>query len=103
MLAKDGEKKLIIISSKLVSIVRITGKLIIYLDDRNVITCIDRGIKDNVDDIASSAYHLTTEELIKMKNSNINTIRYMIKCAECFINLIYEGSYSASNEVNSKN
>jgi hypothetical protein len=91
-----------IVSSKLVSTVRISGKLIIYLDDGNVITCIYRGIKDNVDDIASSAYHLTTEESIKIKNSNINTIRYIIKCAECLYNPIYEGNYSASNKGNSK-
>ncbi|MEO1187178.1 MAG: hypothetical protein AAFX46_22020 [Cyanobacteria bacterium J06636_27] len=96
--AKDGEKILIVVSSKLVSSVRISGKLIIYLDDGTVISCIDRGNKDNVDDIASTAYYLTNEELSKMKNSNINTIRYTIKCAECLSNPLYEGNYSASNK-----
>lgn len=96
--AKDGTKKLIVVSSKLVSTVRISGKLIIYLVDGTVITCIDRGLKDNVDDIASSAYQLTNEELAKMKNSNIHTIRYMIDCAECLVNPVYEGNYSASNK-----
>ena len=100
--AKDGAKGLIIVSSKIVSTVRISGKLITYLDDGTVITCIDRGIKDNVDDIASSAYYLTNEELTKMKNSNINTIRYTIKCAECLMNPLYEGNYSASNKGSSK-
>src|SRR5690606_18826773 len=93
--AKDGTKFLLIVSSKLVRTVRISGKLVIYLDDGTVISCIDRGIKDNVDDIASSAYSLTNEELSKLKNSNINTIRYQIECAECLSNPLYEGSYSA--------
>tara|TARA_B100000787_G_C16118907_1_gene261718 strand:+ start:70 stop:582 length:513 start_codon:yes stop_codon:yes gene_type:complete len=100
--AKDGEKGLLVVSSKLVSTVRISEKLIIYLDDGNVITCVDNGIKDNVDDIASSAYHLTNEELTKMKKSNINTIRYEIRCGECLRNPLYEGNYSASNNGNSK-
>ncbi|TPV35379.1 hypothetical protein FJ651_00205 [Paucihalobacter ruber] len=100
--AKDGEKRLLVVSSKLVSTVRISGKLIIYLNDGTVITCIDKGINDNVDDIATSAYYLTNEELVKLKESNINTIRYQIKCAECLSNRIYEGNYSASNKESSK-
>lgn len=100
--AKDGTKCLLVVSSKLVRTVRISGKLVIYLDDGTVIACIDRGIKDNVNDIASSAYSLTNEELSKLKNSNINTIRYQIECAECLSNPLYEGNYSASNIGSSK-
>ena len=95
--AKDGAKGLLVVSSKLVSTVRISGKLVIYLEDGTAITCFDRGIKDNVDGIASSAYHLTNIELTKMKKSNINTILYIIKCTECLENPLYEGNYSASN------
>jgi len=102
VLAKDGTKKLLVVSSKLVRTVRISGKLIIYLNDGTVITCIDEGINDNVDDIATSAYYLTNDELAKMKKSNINTVRYEIKCAECFTNPLYEGNYSASNKGSSE-
>ena len=101
LLAKDRTTGVFIVSTKTASTVRISGKLIIYLDDGTVISCIDRGIKDNVDDIASSAYQLTNVELAKMKNSNINTVRYEIKCAEC-ISVLAEGNYSASNKGNSK-
>jgi hypothetical protein len=82
--------------------VKISGKLIIYLDDGTVISCIDRGINDNVDDIAISAYTLTTAELNKMKQSNINTIRYQIECPICGLINLWEGIYSASNKENSK-
>ena len=100
--AKDGTKGLLVVSSKLVSTVRISGKLIIYLNDGTVITCFDKGINDNVDDIATSAYYLTNEELAKMKKNNINTVRYEIKCVECLANPIYEGNYSASNKGSSE-
>jgi hypothetical protein len=101
LFAKDGTMGVFIVSIKTVSTVRISGKLIIYLDDGTVISCIDRGKNDNVDDIASSAYQLTNEELGKMKNSNINTVRYELKCAECYTSP-REGNYSASNKRSSR-
>lgn len=77
--AKDGTNGLIVVSSKLTNVVKIGGKLIIYLDDGTVISCIDIGINDNVDDIAISAYYLTKEELTKIKTRNINTISLSIQ------------------------
>jgi len=102
MFAKDGTTFLIVVSSKLTDVVKIAEKLIIYLEDGTVISCTDRGINDNVDDIAISAYHLTTEEIKKMKNSNINTIRYEIVCPVCGPYNSWEGVYSASNKENYK-
>ncbi|SMO88800.1 TonB family C-terminal domain-containing protein [Saccharicrinis carchari] len=96
--AKDGEKELLIISSKLVSTVRISGKLIVYLDDGSVIACDDKGIKDNMDDVAITAYYLTSADIRKLEKSNINTVRYVVKCEECLSNAIYEGIYTASNK-----
>ncbi len=99
--AKEGASFIIIVSTKTVSTVRIKEKLIIYLEDGSVISCIDKGINDNVDDIASSAYYLTADELIKLKNSNITTIRYVLKCATCLMSPL-EGIYSASNKGDSR-
>ena len=99
--AKDGTKGLLVVSSKLVSTVLIRGKLIIYLNDGTVITCIDKGLNENVDDIAKSVYYLTNEELEKMKKSNIHTVRYELKCSECLFP-IYEGNHSASNKGRSQ-
>ena len=100
--AKDGANALIVVSSKLTNVVKIADKLIIYLDDGNVISCIDRGINDNVDDIAMSAYSLTKAELTKIKSSNINSIRYQIVCPICGPFNLWEGTYSASNSGSSK-
>lgn len=100
--AKEGAKSLIILSSKLTNVVKISGKLIIYLENGTVISCVDRGINDNVDNVAISAYYLTTEELNKMKHSNISKIRYQIECPTCGPFNSWEGIYSASNKGNSK-
>ena len=100
--AKDGISPMIIVSSKLTDVVKIANKLIIYLDDGTVISCTDRGINDNVDDVATSAYRLTPSEIGKMKKSNINTVRYEIVCPICGVFNIWEGVYSASNKDSSK-
>ena len=100
--AKDGISPMIIVSSKLTDVVKIANKLIIYLDDGTVISCTDRGINDNVDDLATSAYRLTPSEISKMKKSNINTVRYEIVCPICGVFNIWEGVYSASNKESSK-
>ena len=96
--AKDSISPLIIVSSKLTDVVKIANKLIIYLDDGIVISCADRGINDNVDDVAIAAYRLTTSEVAKMKQSNINTIRYEIVCPICGRFNSWSGVYSASNK-----
>ena len=63
--AKDEETALVIVSLKLTDFVKIANKLIIYLDDGTVVSCIDRGINDNVDDVATSAYRLP---LLRLKD-----------------------------------
>ena len=100
--AKESDNALIVVSSKLTDVVKIAKKLIIYLEDGSVISCVDRGINDNVDDIAITAYYLTQSELSKLKKSNINTIRYEIVCPVCGQFNSWEGTYSASNMESSK-
>ena len=100
--AKDEETALVFVSSKLTDVVKIANKLIIYLDDGTVVSCTDRGINDNVDDVATSAYRLTSSEVGRMKKSNINTIRFEIVCPICGPFNLWEGVYSASNKGSSK-
>ena len=101
--AKDDTMALIIVSRKTMSTVLIREKLFIYLDDGSVISCIDKGNNDQVDFIASAVYSLTDEELSKMKNSNINTIKYTLKSeTDSYINMTGGGNYSASNKGSSR-
>ena len=101
--AKDSTIGLIIISRKTMYKVLIREKLFIYLDDGSVISCNDKGNNDQVDFIASAVYSLTNEDLSKMKNSNINTIKYTLKNeTDSYIDMIGGGNYSASNKESSR-
>lgn len=91
LIAKDGQRGLFVISDYTNDYRNlIKGKLLIYLDDLTVITCIDRGKYDYVNNIATTIYYLTPTELNKMKNSNINKIRYSLNI---------QGDFTASNIV----
>ena len=79
LFAKDGTTGgLFAVSTKSEYQGRLYGKLIIYLDDGTVITFNDSESSDRVDELAKAVYSLTNKDLIKMKNSNINTVRYTI-------------------------
>ncbi len=54
------------------------GDLYIYLENGNVIRCIDRNIKDNVNSYTMAIYYLTTSEVEMLKNSNIEDIRFSV-------------------------
>jgi len=95
--AKDQSTALIGVSIKTIAEVLFSEKLIIYLDDGTVITCMDNRGHDYVDRITSAVYSLTNEQLIKMKNSNINTVRYTLKSTTGYP-APGEGTFSASNE-----
>lgn len=56
----------------------IKGNLTIILDDGTMIKCIDKGMKDYVDNTSTKLYNLTMAEIEKMKISKINKIRFNI-------------------------
>ena len=96
LFAKDGTTALIAVSIKTSSGVVFSGKLIIYLDDVTVITCKESGKHNNGDATVSALYYLSYEKLGKMKNSNINTVRYSLKIVSISDD---EGmNFSASNK-----
>ncbi len=99
LFAKDGRRLLFIVSIETYHLI-ISGKLIIYLDDGTVITLTD-GNFDYVDRIASAVYYLTNEELSKMKEININTIRYTLE-DEPGSGGVGLGTFTATNKENYK-
>ncbi|MFZ2286790.1 MAG: energy transducer TonB [Bacteroidales bacterium] len=54
-------------------------KIIVYLDDGTVITCIDKAKHDFIDGKALAVYNLANEQLSKMITSNLNTVRFGLK------------------------
>ncbi len=81
---------------------RISGKLIIVLNDGAAITCSEKGQKENIDGFASTEYNIPKENLAQLKKSNIQTVKYQIKCVDCSRNLLFEGKYLASNKGDSR-
>jgi hypothetical protein len=71
--------------------VYISGIVYLFLGDGTIIKCLDRGIRDYVDEKTISLYNLTNEEIEKMKVSRIIKIRFSI------MNL---GTYTADNKKN---
>ena len=96
LFAKDGEKAIIIASTKTKDVL-IRGVLIIYLDNGMVIQLKDSGTNDYVNKMASTIYYLSMEDLNKMKISNINTIRYSLKDKNDE-ETPFGGDFSASNK-----
>ena len=96
LFARDGKTPLFAVSTETKEVL-IRGKLIIYLDDGTVITLTDNGNYEYVDKIASTVYYLTNEELSKMKNSNINTVRFTLE-SEDGSSSPFGGNFSASNK-----
>ncbi len=77
---KDGEKGIIAfkVNNYMMPYTRVKNKLILYLDNNQIVTCVDRGRYDIIDDYATTLYYLTKEEMIKLRRSNISKIRYTI-------------------------
>lgn len=99
--AKDGVKAMLILSIKLGGgnpHERIAKSLFIYLDDNNILKCPDSNKYDVVDDVVTTIYYITNEQLTKLKSVNIDKIRFSIKCIDCISSGI-EGDYTASNAV----
>lgn len=75
-IAKGINEGLFIISTETVFPYYIAGNLLIYLEDGTIITCLDKRIRDEVNYTKTSVYKLTMNEVAKLKNSRINSVRF---------------------------
>lgn len=77
---------------------RIKGKLTIFLENGDLITCVDRRLYDHVDGYAITTYYLTINDIKTLKKYNIKTIRYNIQCLKPDDFSTDDGSYSTMNQ-----
>ena len=56
----------------------ISGTVYIYLADNSIITCSDKGIRENIDHQIISYYTFTALEMTKLKKTNIQSLRFNI-------------------------
>jgi hypothetical protein len=78
LFAKEGETGILVVRVESFLIVEFGQKIIIYLEDGSVITSSERGASEFVDDHVKAIYYLKNDQLNKMKNSDIHTIRYTL-------------------------
>lgn len=97
LVAKNGTSGLFVISKEVQTHSEIRGNAIIYLDDGNVITLIDKGKRDLVDNTSTNVYNLTLPEIDKLKNSIINTVRFTIKCPGVDCISTEDGNFTGKN------
>lgn len=95
-IAKNEDRGILVLSTKTLTGLFIKGKALVYLENGDVISCVDRGVYDKVNGISTTVYRLTSEEIDALKASNIHTIRFNLKCGDCESST-EEGSFSASN------
>lgn len=69
----------------------IKGQLTIILEDGMMINCVDRGVRDYVDNSSTNLYNLTMGEIEKMKNSRISKIRFNM--------FRYQGAYEKGKNM----
>ena len=99
---KDGTKGMMAFSN---GSYKISGKILLYLDDNSIITLVDRGTFDRVNSVYTSIYYLTASEVNKLKITNISSIRYgyyasgqyeakLIANSECISKIFVEGKWT---------
>jgi TonB family protein len=98
LFAKDGKTGLLGVIAESSLGTKFSDKLIIYLDDGTVVTCTQKRATDLVDNLAKAAFSLTSDQLEKLKNSNIHTIRYSLELRTDGGRVIGEKSRTASNK-----
>lgn len=74
----------------------VQGNIMLYLDDKTVLTCKNKNQFDHVNDISTATFILTTTQLDKLKVSNIKQIRYKIDCGNGCISS-EEGTFLVKN------
>ncbi len=96
IVAKNGNNGFFVISKETAGSI-IKGNATLYLDDGSVITLIDRGKRDYVDNTSTTIYNLTSTEIEKLKNSTINTVRFTIKCFQSGCYSFEDGNFTGKN------
>ncbi|HCX99757.1 MAG TPA: hypothetical protein DG754_06410 [Bacteroidales bacterium] len=97
LFAKDGKTGLLGVITESSFGSQFSDKVIIYLEDGKVLTCTKKRASDLVDNLAKAAFPLTSDQLEKMKNSNIHTVRYSLELNTLEGLLLGERSWTASN------
>jgi hypothetical protein len=94
--AKSSTGGIILLSINTPAGMRIGGTVLLYLADGSIISCVDKGTKDRVNEQSRALYYLTPSQFATIAHANILKIRFAIRGNAG--NGLYEtGSYTVSN------
>jgi hypothetical protein len=77
-IAKKSTGGLIMLTIPTTTVGKIKGDIIIYLENGNAIKCIDRNIRDQLNNEIMAVYYLSQADIQKMSNSDILNIRFTL-------------------------
>lgn len=77
--------------------VYISGTVTLFLEDGSMIKCMDRGVRDYVDNKSIALYAFTEAEMEKLQTHRIAKIRYALKCYRVYT-MECDQSYTADNK-----
>ena len=100
LVIKDGTNGSIVASRISYAKTAFSGSFIVYLKNGVVVKFDNSKMSDYVDDYTKAVYALTNEQLEELKNSDIHTVRYTLKCNPCRVGSspTEEGTWTASNK-----
>jgi len=106
-IGKDGVNGIIMLQTAVTPDSYIGGSVYLFLSDGSKITCTDKNIKDNVDNKSVVIYKLTSEEVTRLKENYITSIRFTIQPSldggfngnKTADNSPYDGYYETDKEV----
>lgn len=78
-IGKDNAKGLLMLQTEVPPGSYIGGNVYLFLSDGSKITCLDKNVKDNVDNKSIAIYKFTAEEILKLKEYHIAKIRFTIQ------------------------
>lgn len=82
---------------------KISGTVLLYLANNTVIKCIDRGIKDHVNGKSIALYKFTEEEMEKLAQNRITSIRFSVRSNFSSDTYIVENVKSMLDKLSSPN
>ena len=82
---------------------KISGTVLLYLANNTVIKCIDRGIKDHVNGKSIALYKFTEEEMEKLAQNRITSIRFSVRSNFSSDSYIVENVKSMLDKLSSPN
>lgn len=95
-IGKDGSSGIVMLQTEVTPQSYIGGPVYLFLSDGSKITCTDKNIKDNVDNKTVVIYKVTAEEVARLKEYYITSIRFTIQPTS---HGMFNGNKTAENKI----